>query len=55
MNPNNLDLAKPTDNEILYEGFAIPTFLKVIYSIFVLWGLYYLAQNMLPDLSHWMH
>lgn len=42
-----------TDN--LYEGYRIPSFLKLVYVIFISWALVYLVKFLVPDLSAHLH
>lgn len=33
----------------------VPLWIKVMWGVFIVWGLIYLASYWLPDLAHWMH
>jgi hypothetical protein len=38
----------------VYQGYAVPRFLRLIYVIFIVWACYYLVNWMAPDLKIWM-
>lgn len=40
--------------DIGMEDHPIPFWIKLMWGIFITWGLIYLAIYWLPDLAHWM-
>lgn len=47
------DLQKP-EGEILYTGNRVPWVLRFAYVAFIIWLIYYLSQNLIPDLVMWL-
>lgn len=37
-----------------YRGSEVPKVIRLAWTVFILFGLYYLAVNLVPDLKHWM-
>ena len=45
---------KKNEEEILYQGNAIPKILRWVYLAFGVWATAYLVKNLVPDLLVWV-
>ena len=43
-----------TEQEHHGEGHGIPSFLKLVYVVFISWAIYYVVSYSIPNLSTWL-
>ena len=48
------EIKKRIESGSLYTGSGVPLGLKLIWGIFIIWGVIYFITNVIPDLKVWL-